>query len=64
MIEGSFSQLSAKAVPYAIKIAIAGFLFSCLIGWLFLLRRSRDERLDPAAPARRGRAASAGAGAA
>jgi uncharacterized membrane protein SpoIIM required for sporulation len=48
MIEGSFSQLSAKAVPYAIKIAAAAFLFCCLISWLFLLRRSQADRADPA----------------
>lgn len=47
MVEGSFSQLSAKAVPYAIKIAVAGVLFSCLIGWLFLLRRRRAAAADP-----------------
>jgi uncharacterized membrane protein SpoIIM required for sporulation len=54
MIEGSFSQLSAKAVPYAAKIAVAGALFCCLVGWLFLLRRRRAGQADPARAAHPG----------
>jgi uncharacterized membrane protein SpoIIM required for sporulation len=42
LIEGSFSQLSARAVPYAIKIAVACALFAAMNAWLFL-GRARDE---------------------
>jgi uncharacterized membrane protein SpoIIM required for sporulation len=38
IIEGSFSQFSAKTVPYALKIAVAMLLFTGLIGYLFLRR--------------------------
>ena len=42
LIEGSFSQFSAKTVPYALKIAVAATLFSALCLWLFRApRRSR-----------------------
>lgn len=39
MIEGSFSQFSAKTVPYPLKIALAALLFSGLVVYLFGLRR-------------------------
>ncbi len=38
LIEGGFSQFSAKTVPYAIKIGIAAMLFLGLITYLFLRR--------------------------
>lgn len=38
IIEGSFSQFSAKTVPYALKIAVAMLLFTGLMGYLFLRR--------------------------
>jgi uncharacterized membrane protein SpoIIM required for sporulation len=34
-IEGSFSQLSAKSVPYVIKISAALVLFAAMVYWLF-----------------------------
>lgn len=38
LIEGSFSQFSAKSVPYALKIAVAAVLFIGLMAYLFLRR--------------------------
>ena len=38
LIEGSFSQFSAKTIPYPLKIAVAGLLFVGLVGYLFLRR--------------------------
>lgn len=38
IIEGSFSQFSAKTIPYALKIAIASLLFLGLTTYLFLRR--------------------------
>lgn len=35
LIEGSFSQLSARTVPYAVKIGVAGALFAAMCAWLF-----------------------------
>jgi uncharacterized membrane protein SpoIIM required for sporulation len=35
LIEGSFSQLSARSVPYAAKIAVALALFAATCAWLF-----------------------------
>ena len=35
LIEGSFSQLSARSVPYALKIAVALALFAAMCLWLF-----------------------------
>jgi uncharacterized membrane protein SpoIIM required for sporulation len=40
-VEGSFSQMSAKTVPYALKIAVAVLLFGGLVFWLF------GQRLGP-----------------
>ncbi len=40
MIEGSFSQLSAKTVPYPLKIAVAAILFAALTFFLFGRRSS------------------------
>ncbi|HEX6099778.1 MAG TPA: stage II sporulation protein M [Thermoanaerobaculia bacterium] len=42
LIEGSFSQFSAKTVPYALKIAVAALLFAGLMAYLFL-RRTRES---------------------
>lgn len=41
LIEGSFSQMSAKSLPYGLKIGAAGVLFLAMYGWLFLPRRPR-----------------------
>lgn len=38
IIEGSFSQFSAKTIPYGLKIAVAMLLFAGLISYLFLRR--------------------------
>ena len=38
IIEGSFSQFSAKTIPYSLKIAIALVLFAGLMVYLFLRR--------------------------
>jgi uncharacterized membrane protein SpoIIM required for sporulation len=42
IIEGSFSQFSAKTIPYALKIAVALVLFIGLMAYLFL--RRTEER--------------------
>lgn len=42
LIEGSFSQFSSKTIPYSVKIAVAGALFSLLILYLFV-RRGEEE---------------------
>jgi hypothetical protein len=34
-VEGSFSQMSAKTVPYGLKIGVAVLLFGGLVFWLF-----------------------------
>ena len=39
LIEGSFSQLSVKAVPYAVKTSAAAVLFVALVAYLFGSRR-------------------------
>jgi hypothetical protein len=38
IIEGSFSQFSAKTIPYALKIGVAVTLFLGLMTYLFLRR--------------------------
>ena len=38
IIEGSFSQFSAKTIPYALKISVALLLFLGLTTYLFLRR--------------------------
>ncbi len=38
LIEGSFSQFSAKTIPYSLKIAVAIALFAGLMSYLFLRR--------------------------
>ena len=43
LVEGSFSQMSAKTVPYPLKIVVATLLFSGLLGWLFVRRLPEDE---------------------
>ena len=42
LIEGSFSQFSAKTVPYALKIVVAVALFSGLLTYLFLRRLGKE----------------------
>lgn len=42
LIEGSFSQFSAKTIPYVLKIAVAALLFLGLMAYLFL-RRTKEE---------------------
>lgn len=39
LVEGSFSQYSAKTVPYALKIGLSVALFSGLVTYLFFWRR-------------------------
>ncbi|HEX3128831.1 MAG TPA: stage II sporulation protein M [Thermoanaerobaculia bacterium] len=39
LIEGSFSQFSAKTVPYSLKIAVAVVLHMALLAYLFVPRR-------------------------
>jgi uncharacterized membrane protein SpoIIM required for sporulation len=43
LIEGSFSQFSAKTIPYALKIAVASLLFAGLMAYLFLRRLGKEE---------------------
>ncbi|HEY0371079.1 MAG TPA: stage II sporulation protein M [Thermoanaerobaculia bacterium] len=43
LIEGSFSQFSAKTVPYPLKIAVAILLFAGLMAYLFLRRTHEHE---------------------
>jgi uncharacterized membrane protein SpoIIM required for sporulation len=35
LIEGSFSQFTAKTIPYGIKTGVAAILFAALLVWLF-----------------------------
>jgi uncharacterized membrane protein SpoIIM required for sporulation len=42
LIEGSFSQFSARLFPYSLKIAAAVLLFAGLIAYLFLRRLDED----------------------
>ena len=42
LIEGSFSQFSARIFPYPLKIGVAATLFLGLVSWLFV-RRLPDE---------------------
>ncbi len=44
LIEGSFSQFSAKTIPYPLKISVAELLFTGLISYLFLRRIGGEER--------------------
>jgi hypothetical protein len=41
LIEGSFSQFSARTIPYSLKIAVAAVLFAGLVSYLFV-RRARE----------------------
>lgn len=43
LIEGSFSQMSAKSVRYPIKIAVAAALFASMCVWLFAGRAAEEE---------------------
>jgi uncharacterized membrane protein SpoIIM required for sporulation len=42
LIEGSFSQFSAKTVPYSLKIAVAVVLHVALLAYLFVPRRQES----------------------
>jgi len=44
LIEGSFSQFSAKTIPYPLKIAVAALLFVGLTTYLFMRRMGGEER--------------------
>lgn len=39
LVEGSFSQMTARSIPYPVKISVAALLFAGLVGWLFAWRR-------------------------
>ncbi len=43
LIEGSFSQFSAKTIPYVVKIGVAALLFLGLMTYLFLRRVGEDS---------------------
>ena len=43
LIEGSFSQFTAKVFPYPIKIAVAVLLFTGLMAYMFVRRVGGDE---------------------
>jgi uncharacterized membrane protein SpoIIM required for sporulation len=43
IVEGSFSQFSAKTIPYAVKIGVAAALFGSLLAYLFLRRGAQAE---------------------
>jgi uncharacterized membrane protein SpoIIM required for sporulation len=43
LIEGSFSQFSAKTIPYPIKISVAGLLFTGLMAYLFVRRTGGEQ---------------------
>jgi len=49
LIEGSFSQFSAKTIPYALKIGVAIVLFAGLMTYLFIrvIPSERSESRDP-----------------
>jgi uncharacterized membrane protein SpoIIM required for sporulation len=43
LIEGSFSQFSAKSIPYGLKIGAAVVLFALLLAYLFLMPAGRRK---------------------
>lgn len=43
LIEGSFSQFSAKTVPYSLKIGVAAALFGSLLAYLFFRRLPEES---------------------
>jgi uncharacterized membrane protein SpoIIM required for sporulation len=43
LIEGSFSQLSSRSVPYVLKVSIAAVLFAGLMTYLFLRRINAED---------------------
>jgi uncharacterized membrane protein SpoIIM required for sporulation len=43
LIEGSFSQFTAKTIPYGIKTGVAGILFAALMIWLFGAGESSED---------------------
>ncbi len=42
-VEGSFSQMTARTIPYAAKIAVAALLFAGLVVFLFAPRGAEEE---------------------
>jgi hypothetical protein len=44
LIEGSFSQFSARTFPYPLKIAVAAALLAALLSWLFVRRLPHDAQ--------------------
>jgi uncharacterized membrane protein SpoIIM required for sporulation len=44
LIEGSFSQFTARTIPYPVKIGVAGLLFVALHAYLFWPRRGEGGR--------------------
>ena len=51
VIEGSFSQLSSRSVPYSIKIAVAVALFLGMLAWLFIRNPEPGSPGEPDGPA-------------
>jgi uncharacterized membrane protein SpoIIM required for sporulation len=51
LIEGSFSQFTAKTIPYPLKIAVAAGLFLALMAYLFAGVTAGDSRGGPPASA-------------
>jgi uncharacterized membrane protein SpoIIM required for sporulation len=47
LIEGSFSQFTAKTIPYEVKIGVAALLFVALMAWLFGGAASDGEEAEP-----------------
>ena len=45
IIEGSFSQFTAKSFPYWLKITVAAAFFTMLMGYLFIKRRARAQEV-------------------
>jgi uncharacterized membrane protein SpoIIM required for sporulation len=43
LIEGSFSQFTAKTIPYEVKLGVAALLFVALMTWLFGGTAETDE---------------------
>lgn len=43
IVEGSFSQFSSRAVPYAVKVGVAVLLFLGLMSFLFARKLAREE---------------------
>ena len=46
LVEGSFSQMTARTIPYAAKIAVAALLFAGLVVFLFAPRGGEERGLS------------------